>query len=72
MPTRPEAGRNPRGGFQRRVDEQRYRYAAQLAHADQLAAHFECGEVAGVYGARAPGDEGAAGRARATERSARR
>ena len=56
MAMRPEAERNLRGGFQRRVDEQSYRYAAQLAHADQLSAHFECGEVVGVYSAQAGGD----------------
>jgi hypothetical protein len=46
---RPEAERRLRAGFQRRVDEQRQRYAVQLAHAGQLAVRFECGEVAGVF-----------------------
>jgi hypothetical protein len=53
---RPEAERKLRAGFQRRVDEQSDRYAAQLAHAGQLAARFECGEVTGVFGAEAGGD----------------
>jgi hypothetical protein len=46
---RPEAERRLRAGFQRRVDKQRERYAPQLAHAAQLAARFECGQVAGVF-----------------------
>ena len=46
---RPEAERRLREGFQRRVDEQASRYAAQLAQARQQAARFECGEVAGVF-----------------------
>jgi hypothetical protein len=46
---RPEAEQRLRAGFQRRVDEQRGRYAAELAHAGQLAARFECGEVVGVF-----------------------
>ena len=53
---RPEAERRLREGFQRRVDEQGSRYAARLAHARQEAARFECGEVAGVFTARAGGD----------------
>jgi hypothetical protein len=53
---RPEAERKLRAGFQRRVDEQSDRYAAQLAHAGQLAARFGCGEVAGVFSAQAGGD----------------
>jgi hypothetical protein len=53
---RPEAERKLRAGFQRRVDEQSDRYAAELAHAGQLAARFGCGEVAGVFGAQAGGD----------------
>jgi hypothetical protein len=53
---RPEPERKLNAGFQRRVDDQRYRYAAQLAHADQLAAHFELGDVVGVYSAQAGGD----------------
>jgi hypothetical protein len=46
---RPEAQQRLRAGFQRRVDAQRARYAPQLAHAAQLAARFECGQVAGVF-----------------------
>ena len=53
---RPEAERRLREGFQRRVDEQAGRYAAQLAQARQEAARFECGEVAGVFSAQAGGD----------------
>jgi hypothetical protein len=52
---RPEAEQKLRAGFQRRVDQQRDRYAVQLAHAEQLAAWFECGEVAGVFSAQAGG-----------------
>jgi len=46
---RPEAERRLRAGFQRRVDKQRERYAAELAHAGHLAAWFGCGEVVGVF-----------------------
>jgi hypothetical protein len=53
---RPEAERRLREGFQRRVDEQSNRYAAQLAHARQEANRFECGEVAGVFSAQAGGE----------------
>jgi hypothetical protein len=53
---RPEAERKLREGFQRRVDEQGDRYAAQLAWARQQATRFECGEVAGVFEAQAGGD----------------
>lgn len=53
---RPEAERRLREGFQRRVDEQSDRYAAQLAHARQQAGRFECGEVAGVFSAEAGGE----------------
>ena len=53
---RPEAERRLREGFQRRIDEQTDRYAAQLGHARQQAARFECGEVTAVFGAEAGGD----------------
>jgi hypothetical protein len=53
---RPEAERRLREGFQRRVDEQSSRYAAQLADAGQQANRFECGAVAGVFGAQAGGE----------------
>jgi hypothetical protein len=53
---RPAAERRLREGFQRRVDEQSSRYAAQLAHARQEANRFECGEVAGVFSAQAGGE----------------
>jgi hypothetical protein len=53
MQIRPEAERKLREGFQRRVDEQGSRYAPQLAYAQQAAAHFECGDVIGVYNERA-------------------
>jgi hypothetical protein len=46
---RPEAEQRLRQGFQRRVDEQGNRYAAQLADAERVAAIHECGEVAGVF-----------------------
>ena len=49
MKMRPEAEQRLRAGFQRRVDERRHRYVAQLAHAAQLAARYECGEVVGVF-----------------------
>jgi hypothetical protein len=52
---RPEAEQKLRAGFQRRVDQQAGQYAAQLAHAEQLATQFECGEVAGVFTAEAGG-----------------
>ena len=55
MQIRPEAEQKLRAGFQRRVDQQRDRYAVQLAHAGQQAAWFECGEVAGVFSAKAGG-----------------
>jgi len=56
MRMRPEAERRLREGFQRRVDEQTNRYAAQLAQAGQLAARFDCGELVGVFSAQAGGD----------------
>jgi hypothetical protein len=46
---RPEAEQRLRAGFQRRVDKQRDRYAAQLAYAGRLAARHGCGEVVGVF-----------------------
>jgi hypothetical protein len=53
---RPEAERRLREGFQRRIDEESNRYAAQLVHARQQSTRFECGEVAGVFGARLGGE----------------
>ena len=53
---RPEAERKLREGFQRRVDEQSDRYAAQLAHARQEASRLGCGGLAGVFGAQAGGE----------------
>jgi len=53
---RPQAERRLREGFQRRVDEQRQRYAGPLAQARQLADRFDCGAVAGVFSAQAGGD----------------
>jgi hypothetical protein len=50
---RPEAEQKLRAGFLQRADQQRDRYAVQLAHAEQLAARFGCGEVAGVFSAEA-------------------
>ena len=55
MPIRPEAEQKLRAGFQRRVDQQAQRYAGPLAHAAELAMGLECGEVAGVFTARAGG-----------------
>ena len=55
MPIRPEAEQKLRAGFQRRVDQQSHRYAGPLAHAAELATGLECGEVAGVFTARAGG-----------------
>jgi hypothetical protein len=53
---RPEAEQKLRAGFQRRVDRQAERYAAQLADAEQLAVGLECGPVVGVFGGEAGGD----------------
>lgn len=58
MQIRPEPERKLGASFQRRVDQQRYRYAAQLTHAGQLAARFGCGEVVGVFSAQAGGGVG--------------
>jgi hypothetical protein len=55
MRMRPESERKLRAGFQRRVDEQSNRYATPLAHAEELGASFEFGEVVGVYSAQAGG-----------------
>jgi hypothetical protein len=55
VPIRPEAEKKLRAGFQRRVDRQAERYAAQLTHAGQLAVRLECGEVIGVFGGQAGG-----------------
>lgn len=53
---RPEARQKLNAGFQRRVDEQAARYAPELAHAAQLAARFECGQLAGVFAKQAGGE----------------
>lgn len=55
MPVRPEAEQKLRAGFQQRVDQQRDRYAGQLAHAEQLADQYEFGEVVGVFTAEVGG-----------------
>ena len=55
MRIRPEAEQKLRAGFQRRVDRQAERYAAQLTHAEQLAVRLECGQVAGVFSGQAGG-----------------
>jgi hypothetical protein len=52
---RPEAQQKLNAGFQRRVDQQAYRYGPQLAYAEELAVRFECGQVAGVFTAKAGG-----------------
>ena len=44
-----EAERKLREGLQRKVDEQRHRYAPHLAHADRVARATECGEVVGIF-----------------------
>jgi hypothetical protein len=54
VPIRPEAERKLRADFQRRVDQRRDHFAAQLTHAEQLAAWYECG-VVGVFSAQARG-----------------
>lgn len=56
MKMRPEAEQRLREGFQRRADQQRDRYAAQLADAHRLAASQEYGEVVGVFTTSAGGD----------------
>jgi hypothetical protein len=53
---RPEAEQKLRAGFQRRIDRQAERYAAQLTRAEQLAVRLECGQVAGVFTGQAGGD----------------
>ena len=53
---RPEAEQKLRQGFQRRADEQRDKYATQLADSRRFAAGQECGEVVGVFTTRAGGD----------------
>jgi hypothetical protein len=53
---RPEAEQKLRAGFQRRVDRQAERYAAQLTRAEQLAVRLECGQVVGVFTGQAGGD----------------
>jgi hypothetical protein len=58
MRMRPEAERRLREGFQRRVDEQSSRYAAQLADARQQAARFGCGEMGQLFRQLAPGTVG--------------
>ncbi len=55
MQVRPEGERKLSGRVQRRVDERASRYAAQLSHAEELAARFGCGAVIGVFTARAGG-----------------
>jgi hypothetical protein len=54
---RPEAQEKLRQGFQRKADRQRRLYAGQLAEAQQLAARFGCGEVAGIFSTRTPDPE---------------
>jgi hypothetical protein len=52
---RPEAEQKLRQGFKRRADQQRDRYAAQLADAERFAAISECGQMVGVFTAQAGG-----------------
>jgi len=56
VPIRPEAEQKLRAGFQRRVDRQAARYAAQLTDAEQLAGRLECGPVIGDFTGQAGGD----------------
>jgi hypothetical protein len=49
VPIRPESERVLRAGFQRHVDEQNAKYAAQLAHAEQLRSWYQFGALVGVY-----------------------
>jgi hypothetical protein len=51
---RPEAQEKLRQGFQQKAERQRRLYAGQLAEAEQLAASFGCGEVAGIFSTRTP------------------
>jgi hypothetical protein len=51
---RPEAREKLRQGFQQKAERQRRLYEGQLAEAQQLAARFGCGEVAGIFSTRTP------------------
>lgn len=51
---RPENERALREGFQRRAEEQRRRFAGQVAHADRLAAAFGFGEVVAIFAGETP------------------
>lgn len=57
MPIRPEARRRLDQGFQRRVDEQRRRYARQWSHAERLAADLGYGKVIGIFSMEERADE---------------
>ncbi len=57
MKIRPEAQEKLREGFQRKAGRQRRLYTRQLAEAEQLAARFGCGEVAGIFSTRTPDPE---------------
>jgi hypothetical protein len=56
MEIRPEAREKLRQGFQRKADQQRRRYGAELAHAAELAARLGYGEVVGIFARPAAGD----------------
>jgi hypothetical protein len=58
MEIRPEAREKLRQGFQRKADEQRRRYAGQLARAEELAASLAYGEVVGIFARQVAGDRG--------------
>jgi hypothetical protein len=55
VPIRPEAEQKLRAGFQRRADQQAERYAASLAHAEELAVRLGYGPVTGVFSGQAGG-----------------
>ena len=56
MPIRPEARQRLEAGFQRRVSEQRQRYATQWAEAEHLAVGLEYGDVVGIFGVNTGGE----------------
>ena len=58
MEIRPEAREKLRQGFQRKADQQRGRYAEQLAHAEELAARLGYGEVVGIFATQAAAGRG--------------
>jgi hypothetical protein len=57
MPISAESRRRLDAGFQRRVDEQRRRYAGRWADAERLAAGLGYGKVIGIFGMEERADE---------------